>query len=97
MRPLTILPRRDTEENWEITNLVLKEGEMCIVYTQWGDTMYKLGDGKTPYSFLPFVTLEDMLENGRLFTDSYTVKLKGFTKEIKETNEEIHCPREFVW
>ena len=96
MQPLTILPRRDTEENWEITNPVLKKGEMCIVYSQWNGTMYKLGDGETPYSFLPFVTLEDMLENGCLFTNSYKIKLKGFIKE-KRNNEEIHCPREFIW
>ena len=97
MTPITVLPRRDTEENWETTNLVLKEGEMCVVYTQWCGTMYKLGDGKTPYSLLPFVTLENMLENGCMFTNSYTVKLKGFIKEIEETNEELHCPGEFIW
>lgn len=97
MRPITIIPRSDIEEKWEENNPILKKQEMCVVYTQWNGTMYKLGDGKTPYSFLPFVTLEDMLENGYLFADSYAIKLKRFTKEIEETDEQVYCPREFIW
>lgn len=97
MKSLTIIPRHDTEEKWEEINPIPKEREICVVYTQWCGTKYKLGDGKTHYSLLPFVTLENMLENGCMFVDSYIVKLKGFTKEIEETNEQVYCPREFIW
>ena len=97
MKSLTIIPRRDTEEVWEENNPIPKEREICIIYTKWCGTKYKLGDGKTPYSLLPFVTLENMLENGCMFVDSYIVKLKGFIKETEETNEQVYCPREFIW
>ena len=91
------MPRRDTEEKWEENNPIPKEREICVVYTQWCGTRYKLGDGKTPYLYLPFTTLENILENGIMYTSSTNVILKGFIKEIEETDEQVHCPREFIW
>lgn len=91
------MPRRDTEEKWEENNPIPKEREICVVYTQWCGTRYKLGDGKTPYLYLPFTTLENILENGIMYTSSTNVILKGFIKETEETNEQVYCPGEFIW
>ena len=97
MKSLTIIPRCDTEEKWEEINPIPKEREICIVYTQWCGTKYKLGDGKTHYSHLPFTTLENVLENGIMYASPTNVVFKGFIKEIEETNEQVYCPGEFVW
>ena len=46
LHPLTILPRRDTEEEWEKKNPVLRQVEICVVYTRKG-AKYKLGNGES--------------------------------------------------
>ena len=84
-RPLTILPKRDTEEEWERKNPVLKQIEICVVYTKEGAT-YKLGNGVSSYKDLPFTTLEDVIENGIMYTESRLIRVRGFTKEWKKIN-----------
>lgn len=97
MKSLIIMPRRDTEEKWEEDNPILKEREICIVYTQWRGIEYKLGDGKTHYSHLPFTTLENILENGVMYTNSTNIVFKGFIKIPEETNERAYYLKEFAW
>lgn len=86
LRPLTILPRRDTEEEWEKKNPVLKQVEICVVYTKKG-AKYKLGNGESTYKELPFTTLEDVIENGVMYSSNRMARIRGFTKEWHKSNE----------
>ena len=58
--------KRDTSANWTLKNPVLLNGEIIIVDTDAGDVRYKVGDGTSTYTQLPF-TDEDMLSlvNGK--------------------------------
>lgn len=52
-------------------------------------TKYKLGDGKTDYLHLPYVSLSKALENGYIYTpendeNKYCVAFRGLTKNDKE-------------
>lgn len=86
-RSLTILPRRDKEQNWIRKNPTLRQKEICVVYTDEG-TKYKLGDGKTNYIHLPFVSIETVLEQGVMYAPNYLVRVKGFTKDYECKKEE---------
>ena len=81
-RPLTILPRRDKEQNWIRENPILRQKEICVVYSDEG-TKYKLGDGKTDYIHLPFTSIEIALEQGVMYTPNRLVRVKGFTKDYE--------------
>lgn len=63
---LTILPRRDLEENWLTENPVLRDKEF-IVSIDKGIIRYKLGDGKSAYIDLPFMDLFDALMSGSIY------------------------------
>ena len=65
--PLTIRPRSDTESAWVKHNPVLKLKE-CVVSICENRLKYKVGDGVTNYTELPFVTLEYALLNGGIYT-----------------------------
>lgn len=74
----TLLPRRDFEEEWERINPVLKDKEICVIYSSWTKSItYKLGDGKTPYLKLEYATLEEVLKSGVLYTDTASFKIRG--------------------
>jgi hypothetical protein len=63
---LTILPRRDLEENWLTENPVLRDKEFIVSVDK--DTIrYKLGDGKSNYIDLPFMDLFDALTQGSIY------------------------------
>lgn len=47
--------RRDTSANWESNNPTLLEGEVIIIYTDSGETKFKVGDGITHYANLPYL------------------------------------------
>ena len=70
-----------------------------MVYTDYASTMYKKGNGNSRYTELPFLPLEEVLEYGVMYSNGITVKVRGFfNKNVWEENEEqVHCPREFVW
>lgn len=99
MKPITIKPRSDTEENWIKNNPILEQNEICIVYTKSYGAAYKIGNGCSHYNHLPFVSLERVLEEGLMYVSNSNmiVRFKGFIKETEETNEQVHCPREFIW
>lgn len=52
--PASILLRRDSAENWERVNPVLKNGEYITVITASGEIKHKSGDGVRTYKQLPF-------------------------------------------
>lgn len=86
LRPLTILPRRDREEVWNRNNPVLKPYEIAVVYTSSG-TKYKIGDGILDYKRLRFTTLEDVIENGVMYTPSRAIRVRGFASEWNQEGE----------
>ena len=46
--------KRDTSANWTTNNPVLLDGEIIIVDTNAGETRFKVGDGVSTYTQLPF-------------------------------------------
>lgn len=56
--PCTAFIRKDSVENWEKFNPVLKDGEIALAKAD-SDRFIIIGDGKTPYSGLTKVHLGD--------------------------------------
>lgn len=46
--------KKDTSANWTANNPVLLNGEIAIVVTNAGQTRFKVGDGTSSYTALPF-------------------------------------------
>ena len=46
--------KKDTSANWTKNNPVLLNGEIAIVVTNTGETRFKIGDGTSAYTALPF-------------------------------------------
>lgn len=46
--------KKDTSSNWTANNPVLLNGEIAIVVTNAGETRFKIGDGTSAYTALPF-------------------------------------------
>ena len=46
--------KKDTSSNWTKNNPVLLNGEIAIVVTNTGETRFKVGDGTSSYTALPF-------------------------------------------
>lgn len=46
--------KKDTSANWTQNNPVLLNGEIAIVVTNTGETRFKIGDGTSAYTALPF-------------------------------------------
>ena len=46
--------KKDTSANWTANNPVLLNGEIAIVVTNSGETRFKIGDGTSAYTVLPF-------------------------------------------
>ena len=46
--------KKDTSANWTANNPVLLNGEIAIVVTNSGETRFKIGDGTSSYTALPF-------------------------------------------
>ena len=46
--------KKDTSANWTQNNPVLLNGEIAIVITNAGETRFKVGDGTSSYTTLPF-------------------------------------------
>lgn len=46
--------KKDTSANWTANNPVLLNGEIAIVVTNTGETRFKVGDGTSSYTALPF-------------------------------------------
>ena len=53
--------KKDTSANWTQNNPVLLNGEIAIVVTNAGETRFKVGDGTSSYTALPFQ--DEFLQN----------------------------------
>lgn len=52
---MKVILRRDTKENWEKYNPVLKKNEIIKIFFENDLPKFKIGDGFSKYSDLPFV------------------------------------------
>lgn len=52
---LRVKLKKDTASNWQQSDPVLLNGELIIVVTAAGETRFKVGDGTSKFSQLPFV------------------------------------------
>lgn len=64
--PLTIQLRRDTRQEWDRENPILRQKELVAVLDE-NDVKFKLGDGKSKFSELPYVSLEYGLQRGFIY------------------------------
>ncbi len=82
---LVIVPRHDLEDNWLRSNAVLRDKELVVSIDK--DTIgFKLGDGNTCYSELPFVELFRAIMLGCIYMPQQspfeTIKLSLFNKDL---------------
>lgn len=61
---ITIIPRRDTRQNWINLNPVLKEKEFIVVDIGKNLRLYKIGDGIHNYKQLPFRSFKYCMTHG---------------------------------
>lgn len=90
---LTILPRRDLEENWLAENPVLRDREFIVCVSK-DLVRYKLGDGVSCYKDLPFTNLFEALMFGSIYahpdrlSQYQSVKLRLLDEDlVKYLNE----------
>lgn len=60
---IEVTPRRDTPENWEEQNPVLRYREMGLELSD-GTFAMKVGDGETPWLGLPYLAIGLPLTDG---------------------------------
>ena len=61
--PIKVLIKRDSISEWERNDPIPYDMELICVYTENGTRKWKLGDGRTPFSQLPYVeTIEDIMQ-----------------------------------
>lgn len=89
----TILPRRATAKKWKEVNPIIRKKEFIVVETRFG-FKYKLGDGKTAYKLLPFVSLFDGLQNGFIYTQdsevpSVRIRFMSENEEVLEFKSDL--------
>ena len=59
---ITLLVKRDSIDEWNRFNPVPRNLELICVYDTDGTRRWKLGDGETPFSDLPYVeTIEQIM------------------------------------
>lgn len=96
-------PRRSTKSEWELINPVLKEGEMGIEVPDTGVgsglSKFKIGDGYTNWSDLPYAfdaTAADAIYGGTV-TVSHDICLRSGTSDEWETENPILLLGETVY
>lgn len=62
-----VILRNDKEERWNEVNPVLMAGEFAVSF-MGGGYGFKLGDGTTHYNDLPFVSIGQGFEEGKIYT-----------------------------
>lgn len=55
-QPIKIIPKRDYDRKWKDNNPTLRKYELASILMDDGSILYKIGDGITPYSDLPFIS-----------------------------------------
>lgn len=69
--PLKILVKRDSVTNFTASGFVPRDGEITSAYdTGAGSLIFKLGDGKTPWTALPEITKISELASFKVYTRS---------------------------
>lgn len=93
---LKVLIKRDTSENFKVENFIPREFELVAAYNENSeDVIYKLGDGKTPWTDLPEITKISDLDKFNVYCingDKAEVFLNPFI--IKETLDSLYCETE---
>lgn len=98
-----IRPRRSTMTEWQSTNPVLFEGELGVEYPDTGIgtglCKFKLGDGKTKWSNLPYAFNADSATSidGGSVTVSNSIRLRRGTSDEWETLNPILEKGEIVY
>jgi len=63
--------RRDSKENWNDVNPILRNGELVIVQDKDDEdntiVSFKMGDGINPYKNLPFIPLLEAINSGYIY------------------------------
>ena len=73
MKKFKCIVRYDSVENWEEFDPVLRERELVMAY-DGGLTGYKLGDGRSKWSDLPYVDLNEV-ERFSMYADEVEVEV----------------------
>ena len=65
MDAVRIILRRDTTQNWELVNPILKRGELGIEIQDNGSRRIKNGNGVDPWNDLPYsyISVEEFTEH----------------------------------
>lgn len=76
-------PKEDMKTKY--SDMILKDRELLVETEGEGDELivrFKVGDGKTPYSQLKYIsTLYDLYPNFKLYSSDYTLGLNIALKE----------------
>lgn len=72
LKQMIVLPKRNTSENLESINPILRYKELCCELTETGERKWKLGDGKTCFNDLPYVTKISEIEELLLYDSTLT-------------------------
>jgi len=76
-------PKEDMKTKY--SDMILKDRELLVETEGEGDELivrFKVGDGKTPYSQLKYIsTLYDLYPNFKLYSSDYTLGLNITLKE----------------
>lgn len=83
-----VLLRRDTEENWNKYNPILKKHEIVKIFLNNNESKFKVGDGISKYSELPFV------EGDKFVIDANTPFITGNFEIRFDVNLDGSLPNE---
>lgn len=85
---MKVILRRDTKENWEKYNPVLKKNEIVKIFFKNDLPKFKIGDGFSKYSDLPFV------EGDKFVIDANTPFITGNFEIRFDVNLDGSLPNE---
>lgn len=84
-----IVKHKSREEMLKSGDMILRDRELLVETEGENETFvarFKIGDGKTPYTSLPYVSnLYKVCPNFILYNDDYTF---GLNIKLKDTNKE---------
>lgn len=66
--------KHDINENWESNDPILLDGEIVFVTGDNGEIQFKIGDGESTYTELPFLKFKDMEVTGESVVSTAPVR-----------------------
>ena len=60
---MLVIPKRDTLDNFKELNPVIRNNELIKIFMPDGTNMWKLGDGKSNFSELPYIPNNKLIIN----------------------------------